>query len=65
MVLSRADDSNLSMLQRKKTFREADIDLMVSIHNNAGGSPLVPAFALPAAAQEEEAAVGFLRVLLA
>ena len=30
-----------------------------------GGSPLVPAFALPAAAQEEEAAVGFLRVLLA
>ena len=42
VVLSRADDSNLSMLQRKKTFREADIDLMVSIHNNAGGSPLVP-----------------------
>ena len=42
VVLSRSDDSNLSMLQRKKVFRDADIDLMVSIHNNAGGSPLVP-----------------------
>lgn len=42
VVLSRSDDTNLSMPQRKKIFREAGIDLMVSVHNNAGGSPLVP-----------------------
>ena len=42
VVLSRSDDTNLSMQQRKKTFLDADIDLMVSVHNNAGGSPLVP-----------------------
>lgn len=42
VVLSRSEDVNLSMPQRKKIFRDADIDLMVSIHNNAGGSPLVP-----------------------
>ena len=42
VVLSRSDDTNLSMPQRKKIFRDADIDLMLSIHNNAGGSPLVP-----------------------
>ena len=42
VVLSRTDDSNLSMVQRKKVFRDADIDLLISIHNNAGGSPLVP-----------------------
>ena len=40
VVLSRSDDSDMSMSQRKKIFREADIDLMVSVHNNAGGSPL-------------------------
>ena len=42
VVLSRSDDSNLSMVQRKQIFRDANIDLLVSIHNNAGGSPLVP-----------------------
>ena len=42
VVLSRSEDVNISMLQRKKIFRDADIDLMVSIHNNAGGSPFVP-----------------------
>ena len=42
VVLSRTDDSNLSMVQRKQIFRDANIDLLVSIHNNAGGSPLVP-----------------------
>ena len=40
VVLSRTDDSDISMTERKRIFREADIDLMVSIHNNAGGSPL-------------------------
>ena len=42
VVLSRSDDSEMSMPQRKKIFRDADIDLMLSIHNNAGGSPLKP-----------------------
>ena len=42
VVLSRTDDRDMTMAERKKIFREADIDLMVSIHNNAGGSPLVP-----------------------
>ena len=42
VVLSRTDDSDMTMTQRKRIFREAGIDLMVSIHNNAGGSPLVP-----------------------
>ena len=42
VVISRTDDSEMTMTQRKKIFRDANIDLMVSIHNNAGGSPLVP-----------------------
>lgn len=42
VVLSRTDDRAMTMTERKKIFREADIDLMVSVHNNAGGSPLVP-----------------------
>lgn len=42
VVLSRSSDINLSMPERKKIFRDADIDLMLSIHNNAGGSPLSP-----------------------
>lgn len=42
VVLSRSEDIDMSMAERKKIFREADIDLMLSIHNNAGGSPLVP-----------------------
>ena len=42
VVLSRTDDREMSMTERKKIFREANVDLMVSIHNNAGGSPLVP-----------------------
>ena len=42
VILSRIEDVNMPMAERKKIFREADIDLMVSVHNNAGGSPLVP-----------------------
>ena len=42
VVLSRTDDRAMTMTERKKIFREANVDLMVSIHNNAGGSPLVP-----------------------
>lgn len=39
VILSRSDDSPMAMSQRKKIFLDADIDLMVSIHCNAGGSP--------------------------
>ena len=42
VVLSRTDDRAMTMTERKKIFREANVDLMVSVHNNAGGSPLVP-----------------------
>ena len=42
VVLSRADDRAMTMPERKRIFREADVDLMVSVHNNAGGSPFVP-----------------------
>ncbi|MCR5709374.1 MAG: N-acetylmuramoyl-L-alanine amidase [Bacteroidales bacterium] len=40
VVLSRTDDSALTMPERKKIFLDAGIDLLVSVHNNAGGSPL-------------------------
>lgn len=41
VVLSRSDDSDISMTERKRIFKEANVDLMISIHNNSGGSPLV------------------------
>lgn len=41
VVLSRDGDQEPSMAERKKTFKEAEVDLMISIHNNSGGSPLV------------------------
>lgn len=40
VVLSRSGDVDLTMAQRKKIFLDADIDLMLSVHNNAGGAPL-------------------------
>lgn len=42
VVLSRDGDVGLTMGERKKIFRDAKVDIMFSIHNNAGGSPLVP-----------------------
>lgn len=42
VVMSRTDDSELTMPERKKIFLDGHIDLLVSIHNNAAGSPLVP-----------------------
>lgn len=42
VVLSRSDDSDMSMAERKKVFKDAAIDILVSVHNNAGGSPFVP-----------------------
>ncbi|MBQ8224747.1 MAG: N-acetylmuramoyl-L-alanine amidase [Bacteroides sp.] len=40
VVLSREGDYNVDMVDRKAIFKEKNIDLMVSIHNNSGGSPL-------------------------
>ena len=42
IVMSRDGDYNVDMVDRKKLFKENNIDLMISIHNNSGGSPLVP-----------------------
>lgn len=41
VVLSRAGDEGPTMSERKKIFKDAEVDLMISIHNNSGGSPLV------------------------
>ena len=41
VVLSRDADQGPTMAERKKIFKDAEIDLLISIHNNAGGSPLV------------------------
>lgn len=40
VVLSRKDDSAVSMNERKAIFLENNVDLVISIHCNAGGSPL-------------------------
>lgn len=40
VVLSRKDDSDMTMTQRKEVFLAEDIDLLISIHCNAAGSPL-------------------------
>lgn len=40
VVLSRKDDSDVTMAERKKIFKDANVDLAISIHNNAGGSPI-------------------------
>ncbi|MCC8112611.1 MAG: N-acetylmuramoyl-L-alanine amidase [Bacteroidales bacterium] len=39
VVLTRADDTTLSMAERKKIWKEARVDLAVSVHNNSGGGP--------------------------
>lgn len=40
VILSRDEDYNLTMTQRKQRFIDNNVDLMISVHNNAGGSPL-------------------------
>lgn len=42
VVLSRSEDVDVSMTERKATFDAANIDLLISIHCNAGGNPLKP-----------------------
>ncbi len=41
VVLSRTDDSDVSMQERQTIFKNENIDLLISIHCNAGGNPLV------------------------
>lgn len=42
VVLSRSDDSELTMYDRINTFDAAGVDIVVSVHCNAGGNPLKP-----------------------
>lgn len=42
VVLSRPDDNDVAMSQRIKIFENANVDMMVSVHCNAGGNPLRP-----------------------
>jgi len=42
VVLSRSDDSDLTMYERVDIFDAAGVDMMVSVHCNAGGNPLRP-----------------------
>lgn len=39
VVLSRKEDVGVSMAERRKIFKDAEVDIMISVHNNAGGSP--------------------------
>lgn len=39
VILTRDDDSDISMSDRKKVFADAGVDIAISIHNNSGGSP--------------------------
>ena len=40
VILTRSDDTNPSMQQRMAFLREQMPDLLISIHNNAGGNPI-------------------------
>lgn len=41
VVLSRTDDYKISIAERKEIFLANDIDIMISIHCNAGGNPFL------------------------
>ncbi|MFA6334565.1 MAG: N-acetylmuramoyl-L-alanine amidase [Bacteroidales bacterium] len=41
VVMSRKDDSDMAMAERLSVFKNENIDLLISIHCNAGGNPLV------------------------
>jgi len=40
IILTRTDDSDISMLQRLSLLNKQKPDILVSIHNNAGGNPI-------------------------
>lgn len=42
VVLTRDGDTGPSMTERKDIWREANVDIAISVHNNASGNPLKP-----------------------
>lgn len=40
VVLTRDGDTGPSMTERKRIWKEANVDIAISVHNNSGGSPL-------------------------
>ena len=42
VVLSRSEDVEVSMAARRKTFVDENVNIAISIHNNAGGGPYKP-----------------------
>lgn len=42
VVLTRDGDTGPSMTERKRIWKEANVDLAISVHNNASGNPLIP-----------------------
>ena len=42
VVLTRDSDTGPSMSERKKIWRDANVDIAISVHNNASGNPLEP-----------------------
>ena len=42
VVLTRDGDTGPSMAERKRIWKEANVDLAISVHNNSSGNPLVP-----------------------
>lgn len=42
VVLTRDGDTGPEMSERKRIWKEAGVDLAVSVHNNSSGNPLVP-----------------------
>ena len=42
VTLTRETDRDVSMAERRQTMLDADVDLLVSIHNNASGNSLKP-----------------------
>lgn len=40
VVMTRTGDTGPTMTERKRTWREANVDLAVSVHNNSGGGAL-------------------------
>ncbi len=42
VLLSRTDDTDIAMQERTSIFKNGGVDLLISIHCNAGGNPLRP-----------------------
>ncbi|MDE6206575.1 MAG: N-acetylmuramoyl-L-alanine amidase [Muribaculaceae bacterium] len=42
VVLTRDGDTGPSMTERKETWKAGNVDLAISVHNNASGNPLTP-----------------------